>query len=89
MKVNTLIKFIPGFCLKGLNYRICLCSDDRLFHDIRHVLGRGLIFLHQLVHQDADVGLLMANAEGEYQVLIHGLIDNLKFMHFSEQEGEW
>jgi hypothetical protein len=31
----------------------------------------------------------MANAEGEYQVLIHGLIDNLKFMNFSEQEGEW
>jgi hypothetical protein len=31
----------------------------------------------------------MANAEGEYQVLIHGLIDNLRFMNFSEQEGEW
>lgn len=65
-----------------------LCLDDRLFHRIRHLLGRGLIFLHRLVHQDADVGLLMANAEGEYQVLIHGLIDNLQFMNFSEQEGE-
>ncbi|XP_021934432.1 uncharacterized protein LOC110836976 isoform X1 [Zootermopsis nevadensis] len=63
-------------------------QDDRLFRDIRHVLGRGLIFLHRLVHQDADVGLLMANAEGEYQVLIHGLIDNLKFMDFGEQEEE-
>jgi hypothetical protein len=66
-----------------------LCSEDRLFRDIRHLLGRGLVFLHRLVHQDADVGLLMANAEGEYQVLIHGLIDNLKFMNFSQQEGEW
>jgi hypothetical protein len=66
-----------------------LFTDDRLFHDIRHVLGRGLIFLHRLVHQDADVGLLMANAEGEYQVLIHGLIDNIKLMNFSEQEGRW
>jgi len=31
----------------------------------------------------------MANAEGEYQVLIHGLTDNLQFMNFSEQEGEF
>jgi hypothetical protein len=66
-----------------------LCLDDRLFRDIRHLLGRGLIFLYQLAHQDLDVGLLMANAEGEYQVLIHGLIDNLQFMNFSEQEGEF
>jgi hypothetical protein len=65
-----------------------LCLDDRLFCDIRHLLGRGLAFLHRLVHQDLDAGLLMANAEGEYQVLIHGLIDNLQFMNFSEQEGE-
>jgi hypothetical protein len=65
-----------------------LCSEDRLFRDIRHVIGRGLVFLHRLVHQDADVGLLMANAEGEYQVLIHGLIDNLTLMNFSKQEGE-
>jgi hypothetical protein len=65
-----------------------LCSEDRLFRDIRHVIGRGLVFLHRLVHQDADVGLLMANAEGEYQVLIHGLIDNLALMNFSKQEGE-
>ncbi|XP_023709540.1 uncharacterized protein LOC111865601 isoform X2 [Cryptotermes secundus] len=63
-------------------------QGDQLFHDIRHLLGRGLVFLHRLVHQDADVGLLMANAEGEYQVLIHGLIDNLKFMNFSKQEEE-
>jgi hypothetical protein len=52
-------------------------------------MGRGLVFLHRLVHQDADVGLLMANAEGEYQVLIHGLIDNLTLMNFGKQEGEW
>jgi hypothetical protein len=65
-----------------------LCLDDSLFRDIRHLLGRGLLFLHRLVHQDLDVGLLMANAEGEYQVLIHGLIDNLQFMNFSDQEGE-
>jgi len=66
-----------------------LCLDDRLFRDIRHLLGRGLIFLYLLAHQDRDVGLLMANAEGEYQVFIHGLTDNLQVMNFSKQEGEF
>jgi hypothetical protein len=76
------------FLLESSYLTFVLCLDDRLFRDIRDLLGRGLIFLHRLVHQDLDVGLLMANAEGEYQVLIHGLIDNLQFMNFSEQEGE-
>ena len=31
----------------------------------------------------------MANAEGEYQVFIHGLTDNLQVMNFSKQEGEF
>ncbi|XP_069678675.1 uncharacterized protein [Periplaneta americana] len=61
---------------------------DKLFYDIRRLLGGGLRFLHGLVHQDSDVGLLMANAEGEYQVLVHGLRDNLEFMDFSEEKKE-